>query len=150
MANKLGISSNRVETDHTNNLGLRVTGKGGVDSLYGDYAMIGGKNSGGRKIDGTVHDYQGTTSSSLHKQVMDSTGVQKGTVKAMRAQAFGSKRSEKIDEIAPGVKLVTAKSLDNKLDIIYTAINENNDGVKVSLDFIGSSGIELEGSLGEM
>jgi len=148
LANKLGISSSPVETECTNNLGLRVTGKGVAGSLYGDYTAIGGNNAGGRKIDGTVDDYQGIKSSSLHKQVMDSTGVQSGTVKDMRAKAFASKRSEKTDEIAPGVKLVTAKSLDNKLDIIYTAINENSDGVKVTLDFSGSSGIELDGGLG--
>ena len=106
---QLGISSNPVETEYTNNLGLKVTGKGAAGSLYGDYTGIGGNNPGGRKIDGTVDDYQGSESSSLHKQVMDSTGVQKGTVKDMRAQAFASKRSEKTDEIAPGVKLVTAK-----------------------------------------
>ncbi|GMH88871.1 hypothetical protein TrVE_jg4076 [Triparma verrucosa] len=148
LAEKLGIESNPTPTEYTNNLGLKVTGNSVQGSMYGDYSDIGGKNAGGRKIDGTVDDYQGTSSASLHKQNMDKTGVEKGTVKSMRAAAFGSKRSEKTDEIAPGVKMITAKSLDNTLDIIYNVINENTDGVKITLDFGGSSGISLEGGLG--
>lgn len=145
---QLGIESNPTETSYTNNLGLKVTKNSVQNSMYGDYSNIGGRNAGGRKLDGTVDDYQGTSSSSLQKQNMNRMNVEKGTVKSMRAAAFGSKRNEKTDEVAPGVKMITAKSLDNTLDIIYTVINENTDGVKITLDFGGSSGISLEGGLG--
>ncbi|GMI37217.1 hypothetical protein TeGR_g14452, partial [Tetraparma gracilis] len=73
----------------------------------------------------------------------DSTGIQRGAVKGARAAAFGGQRTEKSDLLAPGVKLVSAKSMDNALDIQYTVQNENADVVVVVLDFTGSTGIDL-------
>jgi hypothetical protein len=75
--------------------------------------------------------------------VQDSTGIQRGAVKGARAAAFGGQRTEKSDLLAPGVKLVSAKSMDNALDIQYTVQNENADVVVVVLDFTGSTGIDL-------
>ncbi|GMI39907.1 hypothetical protein TeGR_g12161, partial [Tetraparma gracilis] len=86
-AKRANISTNVQPAEVTNNLGLRPTGKAVAGSTYGDYKGIGGRNAGGGSFDNTTQDYEGTTSSSLHRLVQDSTGIQRGAVKGARAAA---------------------------------------------------------------
>jgi len=130
-ARQLNIKKNEQQREQTNSLGLRTTGLRTAGS------------AGRGSVDNTTEDYTGTTSSSLHKQVQDSTGIKRGAVTGARASAFGSQRSEKSDLLAPGVKMISAKSLDNALDIIYYVSNENGDEITVSVDFTGSMGVDL-------
>ena len=143
LARTLNIMNEPKESEVTNNLGLKVTSKALPGSMYGDYSIVGGGNSGGRVLDYTVDDHDPTYSSSLHRKVMDRTGIVRGTVKGQRAAAFGGLRGEEVKELGPGLKMIVRKSKDNRLDVIYGIINESNGAVTVTLDFDGSEGVEL-------
>jgi hypothetical protein len=143
-AKQLNITRNTQQRDQTNNLGLRTTGNGMANAYNGDYSAIGGRNH--QSFDNTTEDSYnnpGASSQALHRQVIDEAGVVKNITRDRRNEAFGNMRTDKVDLIAPGVKLHSSKGMDNALDIVYFVQNENNDPVTVSLNFGGSEGIDL-------
>ncbi|GMI37683.1 hypothetical protein TrCOL_g8551 [Triparma columacea] len=143
LARTLNITQNPKEREATNNLGLRTTSRAVKGSMYGDYTNVGGENAGGRQEDCTVDDVGGTSSRSLHRDVMEGTGIRGGMVKEQRKAAFGGLRGEEERELGPGVKLVLRKSKDNNLDVIYSVVNSNSSAITATLDFEGSEGVEL-------
>jgi hypothetical protein len=100
-AKRANISTNVQPAEVTNNLGLRPTGKAVAGSTYGDYKGIGGRNAGGGSFDNTTQDYEGTTSSSLHRQVQVRRGEraqEKGRSEARRSEAKQAQEKGRRDE----------------------------------------------------
>ena len=135
LASKANVSNRPISRELTNNLGLRVTGNTASNLYRGNVDV---------NEDRSIQDNDRPVSSlSLHQENMEQTGIAKGTVKTMRNKTFARQRQETVSVLAPGVSMFSMKSLDNRIDIIYHIQNENFEPVTITLDFTGSTGIDL-------
>jgi len=93
LATKANVSNNPTPLAYkTNNLGLK--------KVFAKRKSMETSTPLSSEQDRSVTDNSRPISSnSLHKQNMDATGIKSGTVKTARAEAFQSKRSEKVSSI---------------------------------------------------
>ena len=128
------------DRDLSNSLGLKQTGAAkalGIGERSSSFDDTHNDPS-----DPASQDYESTKSSSLHKEVMDKTGIDKGTVKAMRNVTFNeSTRTTATNQLSPTLALHTMRGGDNLVDVVYEFSNDGDAAVTVELNFDGSDGV---------